>query len=74
MIRALSVRRVIVQANLPFLLAVATLPAIDPAFSNGSRAAEVAANMPKDEFERRVHDYLTAHPEVVGEAIRAKTQ
>ena len=32
-------------------------------------AAEVAAAMSKEEFERRVHDYLIAHPEVIGEAI-----
>ena len=28
-----------------------------------------AAEMPQDEFERRVRDYLLAHPEVIGEAI-----
>ena len=32
-------------------------------------AAEVAPGMSKEEFERRVHDYLIAHPEVIGEAI-----
>jgi protein-disulfide isomerase len=31
--------------------------------------AGAAGNMPKDEFERRVHDYLLAHPDVVREAI-----
>lgn len=32
-------------------------------------AAETTAGMSKEEFERRVHDYLIAHPEVIGEAI-----
>ncbi len=32
-------------------------------------AADAGADMSKDEFERRVHDYLLAHPEVIGEAI-----
>src|SRR5262249_35983485 len=41
-------------------------------FRSGQNAVEASAalvNMPKDEFERRVHDYLLAHPEIVGEAI-----
>jgi protein-disulfide isomerase len=29
----------------------------------------IAAGMSQDEFERRVRDYLLAHPEVIGEAI-----
>src|SRR5262249_42490080 len=32
-------------------------------------AGTVVAGMPKDEFERRVHDYLLAHPEIIGQAI-----
>lgn len=32
-------------------------------------AAEAAAGMSKAEFERRVRDYLIAHPEVIAEAI-----
>lgn len=32
-------------------------------------AAESTATMSKDEFERRVHEYLLAHPEAVAEAI-----
>lgn len=32
-------------------------------------AAEPVAGMSKEEFERRVHDYLIAHPEVISEAI-----
>jgi hypothetical protein len=32
-------------------------------------AGPAVAGMPKDEFERRVHDYLLAHPEVISEAI-----
>ncbi len=34
---------------------------------SGAAAAEM--NISKDEFERRVHDYLLEHPEVIGEAI-----
>lgn len=30
----------------------------------------LADSMPRDEFERRVHDYLLAHPEVVMEALQ----
>ena len=32
-------------------------------------AAEATATMSRDEFERRVHEYLLEHPEAVGEAI-----
>ncbi len=32
-------------------------------------AADANAGMSKEQFERRVHDYLIAHPEVIGEAI-----
>src|SRR5579885_1158299 len=39
------------------------------ALSGEATAAEAAASMSKEEFERRVHDYLIAHPEVIGEAI-----
>jgi protein-disulfide isomerase len=35
----------------------------------GVRSAAVAADMSQDEFERRVRDYLLAHPEVVGDAL-----
>jgi protein-disulfide isomerase len=37
--------------------------------STGEGAVAAVGNMPKDEFERRVHDYLLAHPEVIHEAI-----
>jgi protein-disulfide isomerase len=37
--------------------------------SAGEAAVTAAGNIPKDEFERRVHDYLLAHPEVVSEAM-----
>jgi protein-disulfide isomerase len=32
-------------------------------------AAEAGPTMSQDEFDRRVHDYLIAHPEVISEAI-----
>jgi protein-disulfide isomerase len=37
--------------------------------SAGKAAVVALDNIPKDEFERRVHDYLLAHPEVISEAI-----
>ncbi len=35
----------------------------------GEAAVAAVDNVPEDEFERRFHNYLLAHPEVVGEAI-----
>jgi protein-disulfide isomerase len=42
----------------------------DPAFRSGGPALEVAAALPKDEFERRVRDYILNNPEVIMEAAR----
>lgn len=36
---------------------------------NQASAAEPNTGMSKQEFEQRVHDYLLAHPEVIGEAL-----
>lgn len=36
---------------------------------NQASAADADTGMSKEEFERRVHDYLLTHPEVIGEAI-----
>jgi protein-disulfide isomerase len=56
------------------LLFIAAMVALMQEFrwrQSAGEAVTVAAvdNVPKDEFERRVHDYLLAHPEVVSEAI-----
>jgi protein-disulfide isomerase len=54
------------------LLFIGAIIALKQEFrSSQSRGEAIAAadDMPKDEFERRVHDYLLAHPEVIGEAI-----
>jgi hypothetical protein len=56
---------------LPVLFVIAGAIALKQEFHSGQRAGEAVAaadDMPKDEFERRVHDYLLAHPEVIGEA------
>jgi protein-disulfide isomerase len=53
------------------LLVIAAIIALKQEFRLSQSAGEAvaAADMPKDEFERRVHDYLLAHPEVIGEAV-----
>lgn len=64
-------RRVVgrLLALLFFVAAFGAWFALDPGFRHGVSAAEAASNMSKDEFEKRVHDYLLAHPEVVTEAV-----
>jgi hypothetical protein len=55
------------------LLFIAAMIALTQEFrwrqTAGKTAVAALGNLPKDEFERRVHDYLLAHPEVIGEAI-----
>jgi protein-disulfide isomerase len=52
----------------PLLLALAAITWFE--FDRGSRFhPQLAADPPKDEFERRVHDYLLQHPEVIMEAV-----
>src|SRR5690349_20637462 len=54
------------------LLFIGAIIGIKQQFRSSQSAAEAGAapdNMPKDEFERRVHAYLLAHPEVISEAI-----
>ena len=43
--------------------------ALDPGFRWGHGGTRVAADMPKDQFERRVRAFLLEHPEVIAEAI-----
>lgn len=64
-------RRIVGRLLVPlfFIAAFGAWFALDPGFRQGVSAAEAASSMSKDEFEKRVHDYLLAHPEVVAEAV-----
>ena len=70
MTKTLVSRRLIGWLLLPLLLlgAAGAWLALDPGFRWGRPSSNIAADMPKDEFERRVRDYLTGHPEVVVQA------
>jgi protein-disulfide isomerase len=56
---------------LPLVLlgAVAAWIAFDPGFRRGHQIADLSTDAPKDEFERRVHDYLMAHPDVILQSV-----
>ena len=56
---------------LPLLLIVATGAwlAFDPGFRWGHRTPSAADDMATDEFDRRVHDYLMGHPEVIMQSV-----
>src|SRR5260370_41615335 len=71
MTRNLWIRRLIAWLGLPLILlgAVAAWLVLDPAFRREHQIANLAAEAPKDEFERRVHDYLLAHPEVIMQSV-----
>ncbi|HZS57284.1 MAG TPA: DsbA family protein [Bryobacteraceae bacterium] len=43
--------------------------AFDPGFRWAHQALNVAANMPKNEFDQRVRDYLMSNPEVIVQAV-----
>lgn len=49
--------------------AVGSWLVFDPGFGWGQSSSKVAADMSKDEFDRRVHNYLMAHPEVIMESV-----
>lgn len=49
--------------------AVAAWLALDSGFRGMRQIASASADAPKDEFERRVHDYLMAHPEVITQSL-----
>lgn len=62
--------------RVPLILAamISALFVLNPGFRlarglGEAAAAEATATMSKDEFERRVHEYLLEHPEAVAEAI-----
>ena len=65
-------RRLLGWLLVPLLVVVAAGAwfALDPAFQLRQPAPDVSAALPKDEFERRVHDYILNNPEVVMEAAR----
>ncbi len=64
-------RRWIAWIGLPLLLlgAAGAWLAFDPGFRWASQGAGPAAELPKDEFERRVQAYLMEHPEVIIESV-----
>ena len=71
MARNLWIRRLIAWLGLPLILlgAVAAWVILDPGFRREHQIANLAAEAPKDEFERRVHDYLMAHPEAIMQSV-----
>ncbi len=71
MTRSLWIRRLISWLGLPLILlgAVAAWLALDPGFRREHQIANLAAEAPKDKFERRMHDYLLAHPEVIMQSV-----
>jgi len=66
-----TVRAFIAWIVLPLLLVVAAGAwfAVGPALRWGHQSTRILANMPKDEFERRVQTYLLEHPEVIIESV-----
>jgi hypothetical protein len=68
MTNKILVRLVLVSATLSTLTLAAWLA--KPSALHLATQAE-AAEMSQDEFERRVHDYLLAHPEVVAKPFTA---
>ena len=71
MARNLWIRRLIAWLGLPLILlgAVAAWLVLDPAFRREHQITNFAAEAPRDDFERRVHDYLMAHPEVIMQSV-----
>ena len=64
-------KRIIGWLIVPLVLvgAVAAWLAFDPGFRWGHQSTTVATDVPKDEFERRVRDFLMGHPEVIMQAV-----
>lgn len=62
------------RAALVLIATMGTLFVFNPGFRwvrglDEAAAAEATVTMSKDEFERRVHEYLLQHPETIAEAI-----
>jgi protein-disulfide isomerase len=66
-----TVRAFIAWIVLPLLLVIAASAwfAFGPGLRWGHQSGRILANMPKDEFERRVQTYLLDHPEVIIESV-----
>ena len=71
MTRRLWTRRSIAWLVLPLVLvsAAGAWLAFDPGFGRQRRIANPSTDVPKDEFEQRVRDYLLAHPEVIMQSV-----
>src|SRR5713101_4732457 len=76
MTKKLMSRRLIGWLLSPLLLlgAAGAWLALDPGFRWGRQLSNVAADMPKDEFELRVRDYLMGHPDVIMQAVNQLEQ
>jgi protein-disulfide isomerase len=68
MTKRLFALRILAWAILPVLVLGVASERFEKSHSLGSPA--LAADMSQDEFEQRVRNYLLAHPEVVGDAIK----
>jgi protein-disulfide isomerase len=64
-------RRFIGWLLLPLLLlgAVGAWLVLDPGFHWARQTSIVAADMPKDEFDRRVRDFLMGHPDLIVQSV-----
>lgn len=64
-------RRLVGWLLFPLLLvgAIGAWFAFDPGFRWGRQASNAAADISKDEFDRRVRDYLMGHPEVIMQSV-----
>ncbi len=64
-------RRYIAWLVFPLVLvgAAAAWIAFDPGFRRGHQISDLSADAANDEFERRVHDYLMAHPDVIMQSV-----
>jgi protein-disulfide isomerase len=64
-------QRLLAWTVLPVLLLGITDVRFEKSHGLHLRNAAVAADMSQDEFEQRVRNYLLAHPEVVGDALKS---
>ncbi|MFH1344098.1 MAG: DsbA family protein [Pseudomonadota bacterium] len=71
MTRRLWARRYAAWLVLPLIVvgAVAAWLAFDPGFRREHQIASLSIDAPKDEFERRVRDYLMANPDVIMQSV-----
>jgi protein-disulfide isomerase len=71
MTRKFWTRRYVAWLVLPLILvsAVVAWLAFDPGFRREHQIANLSTDAPKDEFERRVRDYLMAHPDVIMRSV-----